>query len=78
MKVCLRSIKNKGCEEGAKITKQSPFPKCLFSSDDFVAVAVVACLSSLLTNWLRARILIYHISSSCNNDLNTRVGVFII
>ena len=32
------SVKNKGCEEDAKITKYSPFLKCLFSSDVFVAV----------------------------------------
>ena len=34
------SVNNKGCEEEAIITKYSPFPKCLFPSDVFVAVAV--------------------------------------
>ena len=34
-------IHNKGCEDAAIITKWSPFPKCLFSSDVSVAVADV-------------------------------------
>ena len=41
------SFYNKGCEEEAIIPKQSSFPKCLFSRDVFVVVAVGCCLSSL-------------------------------
>ena len=36
------SVNNRGCEEEAIITKQLPFPKCLFSSDVFVSINVVA------------------------------------
>ena len=38
------SVNNKECQEGAIISKinSQKFPKCLFSSDVFIAVAVVA------------------------------------
>ena len=36
------SLNNKGCKEEAIITKYSLFPECLFASDVFVAVAIVA------------------------------------